>query len=316
MEKLKVLVTGGTGYLGSAIVRAVARAGHEPIAFARHAVAALAAAGLPGRAIDGDIRDTRAVTAAAAGVDAICHAAALVALWRRDPSEFDAVNVGGLQSVLSATREHGVKRLVYTSSFLALPPADSPHPLTANHYQRTKVAARDVARRATSDGSPVVTLYPGVIYGPGPATEGDLVGRLMRDHLAGRLPGVIGPEHLWSFAFVDDVADAHVAALTHPHPARDYIVGGVNAPQQAIYEFLRKERGRPLPRRLPTGLAIAAALVQEAYSALAHRAPLVTRGVVEIFSHDWSLDSSAAQADLGLRITPLQEGLARTLTAL
>jgi nucleoside-diphosphate-sugar epimerase len=155
-----------------------------------------------------------------------------------------------------------------------------------------------------------------VIYGPGPATEGDLVGRLMRDHLAGRLPAVIGPEHLWSYSFVDDVADAHVAALTHPNPARDYIVGGVNAPQQAIYEFLRKERGRPLPWRLPRGLALATAVVQEAYSALAHRAPLVTRGVVEIFSHDWSLDSSAAQADLGLKTTPLADGLARTLAAL
>jgi farnesol dehydrogenase len=311
---MKVLVTGGAGYLGSAIVRALGRAGHEPIAFSRHATASRA--GAPGRAIDGDIRDTRAVTAAAAGVDAICHAAALVALWRRDPSEFDAVNVGGLQSVLSATREHGLSRLVYTSSFLALPPADSPHPLTANHYQRTKVAARDVARRAASDGSPIVTLYPGVIYGPGPATEGDLVGRLMRDHLRGRLPAVIGPERLWSYAFVDDVAEAHVAALTHPQPAREYIVGGVNAPQQAIYEFLRDERGLPLPRRLPYGVAIAAAIVQQAYSALAHRAPLVTRGVVEIFRHDWSLDSTSAQADLGLRMTQLPDGLARTLAAL
>ena len=104
------------------------------------------------RSIDGDVRDTRAVTAAAAGVEAICHAAALVAQWRRDPSEFDAVNVGGLQSVLSAARERAIPRVVYTSSFLALPPADSPHALTANHYQRTKVAARDVARRATSEG--------------------------------------------------------------------------------------------------------------------------------------------------------------------
>jgi farnesol dehydrogenase len=313
---MKVLVTGGTGYLGSAIVRALARAGHEPIAFARHATASVSAEHLPGRAIDGDIRDTRAVTAAAAGVEAICHTAALVAQWRRDPSEFDAVNVGGLQSVLSATREHGVARLVYTSSFLALPPADSPHPLTANHYQRTKVAARDVARRATSDGSPVVTLYPGVIYGPGPATEGDLVGRLMRDHLAGRLPGVIGPERLWSFSFVDDVADAHVAALTHTSPARDYVVGGVNAPQQEIYEFLRKERSRPLPRRLPYGVAMVAAAALEAYATLANRAPLMTRGVVEIFGHDWSLASGPAQADLGLRITPLADGLARTLAAL
>jgi farnesol dehydrogenase len=309
---MKVLVTGGTGYLGSAIVRALERAGHEPIAFSRHA----SRTSLPGRAIDGDIRDTRAVTAAAAGVDAICHTAALVALWRRDPSEFDAVNVGGLQSVLSATREHRLARLVYTSSFLALPPADSPHPLTANHYQRTKVAARDVARRATSDGSPVVTLYPGVIYGPGPATEGDLVGRLMRDHLAGRLPAAIGAERLWSFSFVDDVADAHVAALTRPQPAREYIVGGVNAPQQAIYEFLRRQRGRPLPRRLPTAAATIAALAAEAYAAITGRPPLLTRGVVEIFRHDWSLDSTAAETDLGLRTTPLMDGLGRTLAAL
>jgi len=309
---MKVLVTGGTGYLGSAIVRALERAGHEPLAFSRHA----SRASLPGRAIDGDIRDTRAVTAAAAGVDAICHAAALVALWRRDPSEFDAVNVGGLQSVLSATREHGLSRLVYTSSFLARPPADSPHPLTANHYQRTKVAARDVARRAASDGSPVVTLYPGVIYGPGPATDGNLVARLMRDHLAGRLPGVIGPERLWSYTYVDDVANAHVAALTHPQPARDYVVGGVNAPQQAIYEMLRDSRGRALPRRLPYAVAMAAAFGAEIYAGMSGRAPLLTRGVVDIFGHDWSLDSSAAQADLGLHITPLADGLARTLAAL
>jgi len=313
---MKVLVTGGTGYLGSAIVRALSRAGHDPIAFSRHATVSASGANAPGRAIDGDIRDTRAVTAAAAGVDAICHAAALVALWRRDPSEFDAVNVGGLQSVLSATREHGLSRLVYTSSFLALPPSDSPHPLTANHYQRTKVAARDVARRASSDGSPVVTLYPGVIYGPGPATEGDLVGRLMRDHLGGRLPGVIGSERRWSYSFVDDVADAHVAALTHPSPAREYVVGGVNAPQQAIYEFLRDQRGRPLPHRLPYAAAMAAALAQEAYSALTGRQPRFNRGVVEIFGHDWSLDSTAALRDLGLQVTPLQEGLARTLAAL
>ncbi len=309
---MRILVTGGTGYLGSAIVRALAGAGHDAVVFARSA----SAAGLPARAIDGDIRDTRAVTLAAAGVDAICHTAALVALWRPDPSEFDAVNVGGLQSVLSAAREHGVNRVVYTSSFLALPPADSPHVVTANHYQRTKVAARDVARRAAADGLPVVTLYPGVIYGPGPSTDGNLVGRLMRDHLAGKLPAAIGSERLWSYAFVDDVADAHVAALTYPHVSREYVLGGVNAPQAAIYEFLRDTRGRPLPVRLPHGVAYAAAIAEEIYAAIVRRPPRLTRGVVEIFSHDWSLDSSAAQSEIAYRITSLKDGLARTLTAL
>ena len=309
---MRVLVTGGSGYLGSAIVRSLHAAGHEPIVFSRHATAA----GLPGLAVDGDVRDTRAITAALDGVGAICHAAALVALWRRDPSEFDAINIGGLQSVLAAARARQIARVVYTSSFLALPPADSPHVMTANHYQRTKVAARDVARRASGEGLDVVTLYPGVIYGPGPATEGDLVGRLMRDHLRGRLPAVIGPERTWSFAYIDDVAGAHVAALTHASAAREYAVGGVNAPQQALYEFLHEARGRRPPYRLPYAAAYAAGLANELFSAVTHRQPLVNRGVVEIFRHDWPLDSSAAQADLGLRVTPLKEGFALTLAAL
>jgi farnesol dehydrogenase len=308
---MRILVTGGTGYLGSAIVRAVANAGHEPVVFARRATAAH----LPGRAIDGDIRETPAVTAAAADADAIIHAAALVSVWRKDPSEFDAINVGGLQSALAAARAHRTPRVVYTSSFLALPPSDSPHALTANHYQRTKVAARDVARRAAAEGLPVVTLYPGLIYGPGPATEGDLAGRLLRDHLAGRLPGMIGPEHVWSFSFIDDVAAAHVASATHPNPAREYVVGGVNSPQLALYEFLRVRRGRPLPRRIPYGIATAAALAAEAYAAVTGRPPLLTRGAVEIFRHDWALDSDAARRDLNLQITPLADGLERTLAA-
>jgi farnesol dehydrogenase len=301
------MVTGGTGYLGSAIVRALRARGVDPVAFARGAAP-------PG--IAGDIRDTRAVTAAADGVDAIIHTAALVSVWRRDPSEFDAVNVGGLQSVLAAARAHRVPRVVYTSSFLALPPAGQPQALTANHYQRTKVAARDVARRAAADGLPVVTLYPGVVYGPGPATDGNLVGRLMRDQIAGRLPGVIGPEHVWSFSFVDDVADAHAAAVVHPDPQREYAVGGVNAAQGAIYRFVRERRGCAIPPRLPYAIATAAAMASEAWSALTGRPPLLTRGVVGIFRHDWPLDSTLAERDLGLRRTPLTDGLAQALAAL
>jgi farnesol dehydrogenase len=304
---MRVLVTGGTGYLGSAIVRTLQRLGHDPVAFARTAAP---------QGIAGDIRDTRAVTTAAEGMDAIIHTAALVAVWRRDASEFDAVNVGGLQSVLAAARANRIPRVVYTSSFLALPPAGQSRPLTANHYQRTKVAARDVARRAAADGLPVVTLYPGVVYGPGPATEGNLVARLMQDQLHRRLPGVIGPEHTWSFSYVDDVAAAHVAAAAHPNPAREYAVGGVNAPQGSIYAFVHQRRGSAVPPRLPYMIATAGAVACEAWTAATGRSPLLTRGVVDIFRHDWPLDSSAAVRDLGLCVTPLTDGLERTLQAL
>lgn len=308
---MKILVTGGTGYLGSAVVRAAAEAGHEPIVFARRARPEQQV-----RTIEGDIRDTRAVSRAAQGVDAICHSAALVSLWRRDPTEFDAINVAGLQSALAAARALGIPRLVYTSSFLALPPRGVPHALTANDYQRTKVAARDIARRAAADGLPVVILYPGVVYGPGPSTEGNLVGRLMADHLRGSLPGVIGGDRIWSFAFVDDVARAHVAALTQTHTSREYVIGGANAPQRTIFEYLARTRGVALPRRIPYSLATIAALVEEMRARVTGHPPRLTRGAVEIFRHDWPLDDAGAMAALGVTPTPLDEGLARTVAVL
>src|SRR5262245_27080512 len=157
---MRVLVTGGTGYLGQAIVLALAERGHAPVVFARHATAA----GLPGAAIDGDVRDRAALAAAARGCDALCHDAALVSVWRRDPREFDAINVGGLEHALDVARSAGLSRIVYTSSFLARPPAGASEPLRANDYERTKVLADERARRARDAGAPIVILYPGVVY--------------------------------------------------------------------------------------------------------------------------------------------------------
>ncbi len=308
---MRVLVTGGTGYLGSAIVRALDRAGHEPVVFARRA----AAARLPGGAIDADVRDRAAVSRAVAGADAVCHAAALVSLWRSRPADFDDVNVEGLHSVLDACRAHGTPRIVYTSSFLALPPADGDRPLAANDYQRTKVRALALARERARDGLPLVVLFPGVIYGPGPPTEGNLVGRLLADHLAGRLPGIVGATHPWSCAWVDDVADAHVAALERGGIAGEYMVGGENAPQLRLFEIVRAERGRPLPRRLPVALACAAGAVEELRARLTGRPPRITRGAVEIFRHDWSMNSRRSIDELSLRIRPLEAGIRALLAA-
>jgi farnesol dehydrogenase len=309
---MRVLVTGGTGYLGAAIVRALAVRGHTPVVFARRA----SSAALPGVAIDGDIRDLPAVRSAAEGADAIVHAAALVSIWRARAVEFHEINVGGLHNVLDATRALGIERLVYTSSFLALPPSGADTALEANDYQRTKREARDVARAAANAGAPVVLLYPGVIYGPGPATEGNLVGRLLRDHLAGRLPGLIGAGRCWSFAHVDDVARGHVMALETGHASGEYMLGGENAPQMRAFEIARQLTGAALPRGIPTPLAYVAAVIEEARARLTGHAPLLTRGAVEIFRHDWSLDSARSVRELSYRITPLTEGIQATLKGL
>ena len=302
---MRVLVTGGSGYLGSAIVRALARDGHVPVVFARRA----SAAGLPGVAVDGDVRSRSDVLTAARGADAVCHSAALVSIWRRRPADFDDINVGGLQNVVDVCRELATPRIIYTSSFLAYPPAGRREPLSANGYQRTKARAAAVARDAATSGLPIITMVPGVIYGPGPATEANLVSRLVQDHLSGRLPGVIGASKVWSYAFVDDVADGHVQAIVRGRSGEVYHLGGENAPQMRPFEIVREVTGHGLPRRIPFAAAWAVGLVEEARAALTGRMPLLTRGAVEIFRHDWPLDSARSVAELGYRIRPLNEGV-------
>jgi nucleoside-diphosphate-sugar epimerase len=152
---MRVLVTGGTGYLGQAIVRTLAARGHEPVVFARHA----SRASLPGRAVNGDVRDRAALIEAARGCDALCHTAALVSIWRRDASEFDAVNVGGLEHAVAAAGAAG-SPAGHTLLVLGVRPGT----VSANDYQRTKVLADELAKRS-DDGAPIVRMYPGVVYG-------------------------------------------------------------------------------------------------------------------------------------------------------
>jgi farnesol dehydrogenase len=309
---VKVLVTGGTGYLGRAIVRALAARGHELVIFARSATRS----GLSGTLVDGDVRDRAALDSAAAGCDAISHSAALVSIWRRRRQDFDDVNVGGLRNVLAAAAAGRITRVLYTSSFVALPPHGGTEPLLANDYQRTKVAADRLADEAVRAGSPVVRVYPGVVYGPGSFTEGNLVGRLIADHLKHRLPGLVGPENPWSFAYVDDVAAAHCAALERGRPGARYALGGENAPQRRVFEIVQQLIGRRPPPRIPYPIADAMGAAEELRVTLFGGTPLITRGAVEIFRHDWSLDSSDAMRELGYAMTPLTDGIKRTLLSM
>ncbi len=303
---MRVLITGATGYLGRALVSAFRTSGHSTVAFSRHA----GASGLPGETVDGDVRDAAALARAARTCDALCHSAALVSVWRKRREDFDDVNVGGLQNALDAARAAGIGRVVYTSSFLALPPSGASAPGRWNDYQRTKVLADELASRAVADGAPVIRVYPGVIYGPGALTEGNLIGTMVSDHLRGALPGVVGADCVWSYAWVDDVARAHVAAVERGRPGGRYRLGGENRPQMRVFELVRELTGRALPRRLPAWMAIGVGAFEEVRARLTGRPPLLTAGTVKVLTQDWTMDSSVAVDELGYCITPLEDGVA------
>jgi farnesol dehydrogenase len=319
---MKVLLTGGTGFLGRNVARVLAGRGHALRVLARPTSRL---AGLPDghELAPGDVTDAASLRRAAEGCDAVLHMAALVKVWVPDAGRFDAVNVDGMRHVLQAVRESGA-RLVYTSSFMALGPSGDaavdggrphPGPPFRNAYERTKAAADGLARAAAAAGEDVVVVYPGVIYGPGDMTEGNIVARLVADHLNGRLPALVGPcDRRWSYAFVDDVALGHALALEQGAAGERFVLGGENATLAQLFSLVQELAGAAPPRwKLPYQAASALGALQWLWAELTGKPPQLTPGEVGVFREHWACDSRRSEERLGYRSRPLAEGLGETL---
>jgi farnesol dehydrogenase len=320
---VKVLLTGGTGFLGKNVARQLVAAGHDVRLLAR---ASSDLGRLPTTNVEivrGDVTDAAAFTAAAAGCAAVLHMAAVVKMWTPDRSEFDRVNVGGVKNALAASRAAGA-RLVYTSSFIAVGPT-GPAPVDESHvhdlrvfrndYERTKALADALAREAAASGQDVVLLYPGVVYGPGELTEANIVVKMIRDHLTGRLPALVGPgDRLWSYAFADDVARAHVSALERGRAGQRYFLCGENVSLNDFFARLETLTGAPAPRRhIPYGIAAGIGRLMHLWAELTGATPELTHEVVNVFREHWAYQSGKATAELAYRPTPLLDGLRATL---
>lgn len=325
---MKVLVTGGTGFLGRRIVSELAP---------RHAVRLLVRptasrerfpAGVEFAA--GDVTDRASLDQAFAGCDAVVHAAALVKILA--PGEqFDRVNVGGINNVLQAAEAADtIGKVVYVSSFIALGPtemgeagpggvldesAEVRDRAWINHYERTKALADRRARQAIAEGAPVNVVYPGVIYGPGEMTEGNIVVRHILDLVHRRLPVLIGsPARRWNYVHVDDVARGVALALEQGAPGARYVLGGDNVTLGEFYGWVERLTGVPVPKhRVPDGVAKAAGAVQKAWAQLRGTTPQLTPDLVEIYRHDWAYSSKRAETELGYTWRRLEDGLATTL---
>jgi NAD+-dependent farnesol dehydrogenase len=317
----KVFVTGGTGYLGGRLLESLISDGcqvrallRKPSSLDPHPQVEI---------VTGDLSDSRRLAAQMQGCDTVFHTAALVASWTRDESEFYRVNVTGLRNILEACEVAGVANLVYTSSFFALGPAPVPGaseraPLEGRKihpYQHSKLEARREAVRALAAGFPIVVLYPGIIYGPGRRTRGNLVAKLVEDFACGRTPGLLGDgNQVWSFAYIDDVAKGHLLALSVSPKGGEYVLGGKNVSLAGFFAALSSLTGKRAPRlRIPLAAGMAAAGLQALADRLRSRDPSMTPSSVRMMYESWACDSTRAEADLGYRPRPLREGLIETL---
>jgi dihydroflavonol-4-reductase len=313
-----VLVTGATGFVGSALVRALLAAGYPVRALLRAASPRDNVAGLDIERVAGDLGDPTSVARAMSGVRYVVHAAADYRLWARDPDAIVRTNVEGTRTVMRAALAAGVERIVYTSSVATLAPradgraADETSKLAetaaVGTYKRSKVAAeRLVEGMIARDALPAVIVHPSTPIGPRDSRPTP-TGRIIVAAARGRIPGFVDTG--LNLVHVADVASGHVAALARGEVGAHYILGGDNVLLAEMLRQIARIVGRRPPRfRLPRAPLYPLAAAAEMVATLTGVEPLLTRDGLRMSRQRMFFSSAKAARELDFHARPWLEGL-------
>ncbi len=323
---MRALVTGGGGFLGSALVSQLVERGDEVLSIARGAYPSLEARGV--RSVRGDVRHAEEVARAAKGCDVVFHVAAKAGMWG-DYADYYETNVVGTHSVIEACRRAGVPRLVHTSTPSVVhaggPIAGGDESLPyARHFRSPYPATKALAERAVlaADSAELATvaLRPHLVWGPG---DNHLVPRILTRARAGKLRFVGDGSNRVDSTYVDNAAAAHVVAADRLAPGaacsgRAYFISqGDQRPIRELVNGIVTAAGLPpVDRTVPYPVAWAAGAVLECATALPWRRttsePLMTRFLAEQLATDHWFDISAARSDLGYVPTiSIEDGMER-----
>ena len=315
------LVTGGTGFLGAHVVRALLARGRSVRCLVRASSRRRNLEGLDVEVVTGDLTDPASLARAVAGAETVYHCAADYRLYAADPRELYASNVAGTDNVMRAASESGARRVVHTSSVGALglaadgAPADETAPIAESsmigHYKRSKFEAEQIAQSWAAKGLPVVIVNPST-----PVGELDVkptpTGQMIVDFLNRRMPAYVDT----GLNLVDarDVAQGHILAAERGRVGEKYILGNRNMTLKEILDALSRLTGLPSPRlRLPHWIPLAAAAADTFAARLAGRVPRIPLEGVRMSRHKMFFDAGKAVRELDLPQTPVEEALARAV---
>lgn len=318
---MKVLVTGATGFIGAAVVRALLAADVEVRILARRGSDFTNLSRFKLEHAYGDLRDRESLRRALAGCRQLYHVAAHYALWAKDPSIFYEVNVAGTRNLLEAAREVGIERIVYTSTIgaIGLPRSggmgteDTPVSLDqmAGHYKRSKYLAEQEALTFARQGLPVVIVNPSA-----PVGEGDVkptpTGQMIVDFMKGRMWAYI--ETGMNLIDVDDVAAGHLLAMERGRAGERYILGNRNLTLREVFEMLAKFTGVRAPSvKLPRGVVLPLAYLNLGLSYVSGIPPRIPLEGVKMAKYTMHYDCSKATRELGLPQTPVEVALEKAV---
>ena len=313
------LVTGATGFVGSAVARVLLARGHRVRLLARPGGNRRNIVALDAEIIEGDLELPASLTAAAAGCRYVIHVAADYRLWVPDPGVMNRINVTGSRALLMAAHAAGVERVVYCSSVAALglvgdgTVADETTPVAADKiigvYKRSKYQAEQaVLELVRQHGVPVVIVNPSTPIGPRDVKPTP-TGKMIADAASGRIPAYV--ETGLNVVHVDDVAEGHVLALERGRIGERYILGGDDMSLREIFVEISRLTGRTPPSvRLPADLLIPLAVACEWAARATGWNPLVTRDTLAMARKKMFFSSAKARAELGYAPRPALEAIA------
>lgn len=316
---MSVFVTGGSGLLGQEIVRRLVADGREVTALARSVGAARTLLDLGvTRVVDGDVLDRDALRQGLDGAEVAYHVAGVNAFCLADPAPMYRANIEGARRVAEAGADVGLPRLVMTSSASALGEVrGTVGTETSLHrgrylssYERSKHLGEEAVRAvAERTGLDVVYVLPSSVQGPGRASG---TGKLLLDILNGALPAIV--ESRLSIVDIADCTEGHVRAEHHGEAGRRYLLNGATMTVAEGVALLERLTGAEISvRTLPGALAAAGGTAYEGLQRLQGKHPRFCREMVRTLLHGHAYDGSRAERELGLRYTPVEETVTRTL---
>lgn len=319
---VRALVTGATGFVGSAVARHLLSNGHRVRVLARPGSDRRNLQGLDVEVVEGDLTRAASLLPACDGCEALFHVAADYRLWAPDPGELYRANVDGTRSILEAARKVGVPRVVYTSSVatLGIPkdgtPGSESTPVSVDdmigHYKRSKFLAEEVARQFAAEGTPIVIVNPSTPIGPHDIKPTP-TGRVVRDAMAGRVPAYVDTG--LNIVHVDDVAHGHWLAFERGVVGERYILGGFDLSLREVLTEIADIVGRSPPKvRLPHGVVMPIAYVAEAWARLTGMTPIATVEEVRMSKKRMFFSSAKAQRELGYTARPARQALEDAVT--
>ncbi|MBI1776121.1 MAG: NAD-dependent epimerase/dehydratase family protein [Proteobacteria bacterium] len=313
------LVTGASGFVGAAVIRALIAEGRNVRVLLRPGRDRRNIAGLPLEAVEGALEDHGSLRRAVAGCAALFHVAADYRLWVPDPQAMYRANVEGTRALMQAALEAGVERVVYTSSVatLGLDPAGRPADETTpveladmiGPYKRSKYLAEEAVRALVQEqGLSCVIVNPSTPVGPRDARPTP-TGRVLLEAAKGRMPAYVDTG--LNLVHVDDVAQGHLLAFARGRVGERYVLGGDNLTlAEMLGEIARLTGGRPPFLRLPRPTLFPIAVVAEAWARISGREPFVTLDGLRMAKKRMFFSSAKAVDELGYAPRPARQGLA------